>query len=65
MATQFGSVDFLDGRAGVVVCGLAAWYTFLKDTKLWAMHHCRVTADETVTAARMTIHQRASESRAA
>jgi glycosyltransferase involved in cell wall biosynthesis len=28
---------WLDGRAGLVVCGLAAWYTFLKDAKLWAL----------------------------
>jgi glycosyltransferase involved in cell wall biosynthesis len=55
----------LDGRAGVVVCGLAAWYTFLKDTKLWAMRHCRVSADETATAARRPIQQRTTESRAA
>ena len=32
---------WLDGRAGIVVCGLAAWYTFLKDAKLWAMWNCR------------------------
>jgi (heptosyl)LPS beta-1,4-glucosyltransferase len=30
---------WLDGRAGLVVCGLAAWYTFLKDAKLWALHN--------------------------
>jgi len=29
----------LDGRAGLVVCGLAAWYTFLKDAKLWALQN--------------------------
>jgi glycosyltransferase involved in cell wall biosynthesis len=45
----------LDGRAGVVVCGLAAWYTFLKDIKLWALRNCRVSAAESVTAARSSI----------
>jgi (heptosyl)LPS beta-1,4-glucosyltransferase len=29
----------LDGRAGLVVCALAAWYTFLKDAKLWALQN--------------------------
>jgi glycosyltransferase involved in cell wall biosynthesis len=43
---------WLDGRAGIVVCGLAAWYTFLKDTKLWAMWNCRVPAYASTTAAR-------------
>jgi len=56
---------WLDGRAGVVVCGLAAWYTFLKDAKLWAMRNCRVSDDETATAARLTIDQRPAEKRAA
>src|SRR4029079_8501732 len=55
----------LDGRAGVVVCGLAAWYTFLKDTKLWAMRHCRVSADETATAAHVAAQQPSRPSRAA
>lgn len=32
---------FLDGRAGLAVCGLAAYYTFLKDCKLWELHHSR------------------------
>jgi (heptosyl)LPS beta-1,4-glucosyltransferase len=36
----------LDGRAGIVVCGLAAWYTFLKDAKLWTLSNCRTTAGE-------------------
>jgi hypothetical protein len=31
----------LDGRAGLVVCGLSAWYTFLKDAKLWSLRNCR------------------------
>jgi len=43
---------FLDGRAGVVVCGLAAWTIFLKDARLWALRNCRVPASESVTAAR-------------
>ena len=38
---------FLDGRAGLVVCGIMAYYTFLKDAKLWALRHNR--ADETLT----------------
>ena len=55
----------LDGRAGVVVCGLAAWYTFLKDAKLWALRNCRVSANESATAAHMTNHRRPTGSRAA
>jgi glycosyltransferase involved in cell wall biosynthesis len=44
---------WLDGRAGVVVCGLAAWYTFLKDARLWAMRNCRIPQQESATAARL------------
>lgn len=29
----------LDGRAGLVVCGLMAYYTFLKDAQLWSLEH--------------------------
>jgi (heptosyl)LPS beta-1,4-glucosyltransferase len=32
---------FLDGAPGLIVCGLAAYYTFLKDIKLWALVHDR------------------------
>lgn len=32
---------FQDGRAGLVVCGIMAYYTFLKDAKLWALRHSR------------------------
>ena len=32
-------LGLLDGRAGLVVCGLAAWYSFLKDAKLWALQN--------------------------
>jgi glycosyltransferase involved in cell wall biosynthesis len=28
---------FRDGRAGLVVCGITAYYTFLKDAKLWSL----------------------------
>jgi glycosyltransferase involved in cell wall biosynthesis len=28
---------FRDGQAGLVVCGIMAYYTFLKDAKLWAL----------------------------
>jgi (heptosyl)LPS beta-1,4-glucosyltransferase len=56
---------WLDGRTGVVVCGLAAWYTFLKDAKLWAMRNCRVSDQETITAARLAIHQESALRRAA
>ncbi|MCI0357529.1 MAG: glycosyltransferase family 2 protein, partial [Planctomycetaceae bacterium] len=28
---------WLDGRAGLVVCGIMAYYTFLKDARLWAL----------------------------
>src|SRR5262245_40860066 len=48
----------LDGRAGIVVCGLAAWYTFLKDIKLWALRNCRVSDDESVTTARSAVESR-------
>ena len=30
-----------DGRAGLVVCGIMAYYTFLKDAKLWALRHAK------------------------
>jgi (heptosyl)LPS beta-1,4-glucosyltransferase len=30
---------WLDGPAGLIVCGLAAWYTFLKDAKLWSLRN--------------------------
>lgn len=30
-------LGFLDGFAGLVVCGVGAYYAFLKDAKLWAM----------------------------
>jgi glycosyltransferase involved in cell wall biosynthesis len=32
---------FLDGRAGLVVCGIMAYYTFLKDAKLWSLRHAQ------------------------
>jgi (heptosyl)LPS beta-1,4-glucosyltransferase len=32
---------FLDGRVGLVLCGTMAYYTFLKDAKLWALEHTR------------------------
>jgi glycosyltransferase involved in cell wall biosynthesis len=35
---------FLDGRAGLVVCGIMAYYTFLKDAKLWALRHSKADA---------------------
>jgi hypothetical protein len=39
---------WLDGPAGIVVCGLAAWYTFLKDAKLWAMRNRQIAMDQPV-----------------
>jgi glycosyltransferase involved in cell wall biosynthesis len=30
---------FLDGGAGLIISGLQAYYTFLKDIKLWSMEH--------------------------
>lgn len=30
-------LGFLDGFAGLVVCGIGAYYAFLKDAKLWAL----------------------------
>lgn len=32
----FLRLGFLDGFAGLVVCGIGAYYAFLKDAKLWA-----------------------------
>jgi (heptosyl)LPS beta-1,4-glucosyltransferase len=46
---------WLDGRAGIVVCGLAAWYTFLKDAKLWAMRSCRFS-DQKAAGASLQTH---------
>jgi glycosyltransferase involved in cell wall biosynthesis len=46
---------WLDGRAGITVCGLSAWYTFLKDAKLWAMRNCRVSDQDTATAGRQAV----------
>ncbi len=37
---------FLDGRAGLVVCGIMAYYTFLKDAKLWALRHSKELPQE-------------------
>jgi (heptosyl)LPS beta-1,4-glucosyltransferase len=31
----------LDGRVGLVLCGVMAYYTFLKDAKLWALANTR------------------------
>jgi hypothetical protein len=36
---------FLDGRVGLVLCGTMAYYTFLKDAKLWALEHTRPLDD--------------------
>lgn len=55
----------LDGSAGVLVCGLTAWYTFLKDAKLWAMRHSRVSEQDTATAGRWAAGQVAAARRAA
>jgi (heptosyl)LPS beta-1,4-glucosyltransferase len=48
---------FRDGRAGLVVCGLIAFYTFLKDAKLWALSNSRVPEEATATAAREALRQ--------
>jgi (heptosyl)LPS beta-1,4-glucosyltransferase len=56
---------WMDGRAGIVVCGLAAWYTFLKDARLWAIRNCRVSSEESATAARMRIEPNSLPSKAA
>lgn len=39
---------WLDGRAGLVVCGIMAYYTFLKDAKLWSLWNERRQNDEPV-----------------
>jgi len=54
---------WLDGRAGIVVCGLAAWYTFLKDTRLWAVHSCRLAKPSATSGA--TVHRPPPQQRAA
>lgn len=41
---------FLDGAPGLIVCGLAAYYTFLKDIKLWALEHDRSSEAERIHA---------------
>ncbi len=41
---------FLDGIAGLVVCGLVAYYTFLKDINLWALEHDRSSEAERIHA---------------
>ena len=41
---------FLDGAPGLVVCGLTAYYTFLKDIKLWALANDRSTDAERIHA---------------
>lgn len=56
---------FRDGRAGLVVCGLTALYSFLKDAKLWALAHGRVREEDTATAARAALRERQSNKRAA
>jgi hypothetical protein len=35
---------FLDGSAGLLVSLLTAYYTLLKYTKLWSLHHLSATA---------------------
>ncbi|MFH1923204.1 MAG: glycosyltransferase family 2 protein [Planctomycetota bacterium] len=37
---------FLDGRGGLAVCTISAYYVFLKYLKLWALSTTYVTADE-------------------
>jgi (heptosyl)LPS beta-1,4-glucosyltransferase len=41
---------FLDGAPGLIVSGLAAYYTFLKDIKLWALEHDRSADAERIHA---------------
>ncbi|WP_254514050.1 glycosyltransferase family 2 protein [Anatilimnocola floriformis] len=41
---------FLDGAPGLVVCGLMAYYTFLKDIKLWALANDRSADAEQIHA---------------
>jgi glycosyltransferase involved in cell wall biosynthesis len=36
---------FLDGQTGLVLCGIMAYYTFLKDARLWAIEHGGVAAE--------------------
>ncbi|NIO35605.1 MAG: glycosyltransferase [Planctomycetales bacterium] len=43
---------FLDGRAGFVFCGIMAFYTFLKDAKLWVLETTDSSRDKMEEAAR-------------
>jgi (heptosyl)LPS beta-1,4-glucosyltransferase len=36
---------FLDRRAGLMLCGLLAYFTFLRDCKLWELNHSRARHD--------------------
>lgn len=48
-------------RAGLIVCGLAAYYTFLKDIKHWAREHDRsANAEQIHTPAAKTTLSRAA-----
>ena len=55
LQTYFLKGGFRDGRAGLVVCGLIAFYSFLKDAKLWALAHNRVPDEATATAAKAAL----------
>ena len=43
---------FLNGRSGLVFCGILAFYTFLKDVKLWALETGAASHDKMEAAAR-------------
>ena len=36
----------LDGFAGLVLCATMAYYTFLKDAQLWALHRAADSEDQ-------------------
>lgn len=55
----------LDGQAGLVLCGATAYYTFLKDAKLWSLQNCPEAPRELPPAAHALISPRPRPSRTA
>lgn len=51
-------LGFLDGFAGLIVCGIGAYYAFLKDAKLWAMSVEPMRRDQEETAPKVVTRDR-------
>ena len=43
--TTFLRLGFLDGMPGFHVCAYTAFYTFMKQARLWELHHARQKPD--------------------